>query len=159
MLRPEIAVTFDDTAGSRAFLEQRTGVRERGFEPVEDRMRPSMIRSRTSGAADPGPADGGAAICREIGGVTSNALLDGICACHRIDYGAELYNSSIAHQFNGPAMVLGQERIDDLAPQCFQSGKCPGFVLFDEGRVPDDVRRKDRRQPTFDPWCHGRPPG
>ena len=48
MLRPEIAVTFDDTAGSRAFLEQRTGVRERGFEPVEDRMRPSMIRSRTS---------------------------------------------------------------------------------------------------------------
>ena len=56
-------------------------------------------------------------------------------------------------------MVLGQERIDDLAPQCFQSGKCPGFVLFDEARVPDDVRCKDRRQPTFDPGAMGALPG
>ena len=85
-----------------------------------------------------------------------HALLHGDRAGHRIDHRAELRERAIAHQLDDAAMMLGQERIDDLAPQGFQGGKRPGFVHFHEMGVPDDIRRQDRHQPPLHPCCrHG----
>ena len=38
---------------------------------------------------------------------------------HRVHHRAELGERSVAHQLDDAAVMLGQERIDDLAPQGF----------------------------------------
>ena len=97
---------------------------------------------------------------RRSGGTPSwrsaDALLHRHGTGHRVHHRAELGERSVAHQLDDAAVMLGQERIDDLAPQGFQGGKRPGFVHFHEMGVPDDVRRQDRHQPPLHPCCrHG----
>ena len=73
-----------------------------------------------------------------------------------VHHRAELGERSVAHQLDDAAVMLGQERIDDLAPQGFQGGKRAGFIHFHETRVPDDICRQDRHQPPLHPCCrHG----
>jgi hypothetical protein len=46
--------------------------------------------------------------------------------------------------------MLGQERVDDLAPQGLDGSKRAGLVSLDEAGIANDVCRKDRDQPPFD---------
>ena len=62
----------------------------------------------------------------------------------------ELGNRAITHQFDDAAVMLGQQRIDDLAPQGLDGVERAILVTFSEAGIADDVRSHDCRQPALD---------
>jgi hypothetical protein len=46
--------------------------------------------------------------------------------------------------------MLGQQRIDDLAPQSLDDGKRAILVTLGEAGIANDICGKDRDQPPFD---------
>ena len=79
---------------------------------------------------------------------------------HRIDDRAELDDGAVAHQLDDAAVVLGEQRIDDLGAKRLDRGERAGLVLLDQARIADDVGRHDGRQPPLGSSCdHRRPFG
>ena len=69
------------------------------------------------------------------------------CSVHdRTEFG----NRAITHQFDDAAVMLGQEWIDDFAPQGLDGVERAILVTLDEAGITDDVRCDDCCQPPFD---------
>ena len=87
------------------------------------------------------------------------ALLDQDGAPHRVDDARELAERAVPHKLDDAALVLGDERLDQLPAQRLQPGEGAVLVALHQGRVADHVRRQDGGEPPLYPCCrHGRPP-
>ena len=58
----------------------------------------------------------------------TNVFLNLDSAGNRVDSAAKLHQHAVAHQFDDPAGMGSDLRIDKVAPQCFQTRQCPSFV-------------------------------
>ncbi len=92
--------------------------------------------------------------------VLGNSLLDLGCRGHGIDNAGELRQHAISHQLDDTAAMLGYLWIDEVPTQGFQAPEGAFLVGSDQARIPHDVRREDRRQPSLGaPFSHPLRPG
>ena len=54
---------------------------------------------------------------------TACCMRDG--AAHRVDHGGELDEGTVAHRLDDAAAMLGDERVDDLAPRSRTAASVP----------------------------------
>src|SRR4051794_25829940 len=79
-----------------------------------------------------------------------HAALDGDGTGDRVDDAAELAQHAIAHELDNPAVVLGQEWLEELLAVRLEAGERAGLVMAHEPRVADHVRRQDGGEPPID---------
>ena len=65
--------------------------------------------------------------------------LDGRGALHGIDHAGELDQRAVAHQLDDAAMILGDRRIDHLAPAVLQPRQRARFVLAHHAAVTGHI--------------------
>jgi hypothetical protein len=75
-----------------------------------------------------------------------NAVLNRDRAFDRIHRARELDQGTIAHQLDDSAVVLGDQRLDELLAQRPQPRDRAGLVVADQPAVADHVRGQNRRE-------------
>jgi hypothetical protein len=88
--------------------------------------------------------------------------LDRDRAGDRVDHALEHDQGAVTHQLHEPAVVLGDQGVDDLGADCLEPGDGAGLVGLHQARVADHVGREDRERPTSElvhrhrgpPGCH-----
>src|SRR3712207_2686587 len=62
----------------------------------------------------------------------------------------ELDERAVAHEFDDPPRVAGEDGLDDLSAQYLEALEGAGLVALDQARVADHVRREDGGEPAID---------
>ena len=84
-----------------------------------------------------------------------DALLNRDRAFDRIDRARELDQGAVAHQLDDAAVVLGDQRLDELLAQRLQPRDRAGLVVPDQPDVADHVRGQNRRELAIRARGHG----
>jgi hypothetical protein len=72
-------------------------------------------------------------------------------AAQRIDDAGELNEQAVAGGLDDAALIVGDARVDQFAPQCPQLRQRPFLIETDEPRIAGDIGGEDRRQASFGP--------
>jgi hypothetical protein len=76
-------------------------------------------------------------------------LLPGDSTLDRIDGALEFDEKAVAHEFDHAAPILGNQRFDELDPQCLEGGECALLICADEPGIANHVGRKYGGKPAF----------
>ena len=69
-------------------------------------------------------------------------------AAQRIDHTAELNEQPVAGGLDEAALVLGEFRIEEFAPQRFETFEGAALVGADQPRIPGNISGEDRSEAT-----------
>jgi hypothetical protein len=86
----------------------------------------------------------------DVGIAVFHALLHHDGAAHRIDDRRELDENAVTRGLDDTALVLGDQRIDELPAMALERGERPFLVGAHEARVSRHVRGKDGGEPARD---------
>src|SRR5262245_22724777 len=87
-----------------------------------------------------------ALVWRDLSVTRNHRPLDFDGAIHRIDDAAELDNCTVASAFDDAAMMHGDGRVDQVAPERAQPRQNAVLVGSGKARVADDIGHQDRRE-------------
>ena len=79
-----------------------------------------------------------------------HAALDRDGACDRIDHAAELAQRAVAHELDDAAMVLGDQRLDQLLAVRLETLERSRLVALDQARIADHVGRENGGEAAVD---------
>src|SRR5262249_50204956 len=88
----------------------------------------------------------------DVGVARGHAVLHVDCAAHRFDRACELGEHAVAGGLDQPPLMLGDFRLDQLAPVRPEPVDRAFLVGPDEPRVTRDVRSENGGKPTFHGW-------
>ena len=81
--------------------------------------------------------------------VLADQILDFQRATDRVDCARELHQGAVAHELKGSSGMLGDGRIDQIAPEGVEARQRSRFVCPHELRVAHNVHGEDRRQSSL----------
>src|SRR5438270_766792 len=79
--------------------------------------------------------------------------LHGNGAGDRLDDARKFDQEAVAGRLDDAALVLGDQRVDQLAAQGLEARQSAGLAAAHEPAVAGDIGSEDRRQPALDPLC------
>ena len=86
---------------------------------------------------------------RDVPLALGDATLDGDGTLDRIDHARELAQRIVAGEVDDPAVMLGDQGLEQLAPARLEASERAGIVATHEPRVADHIRDQDRGKPAL----------
>ena len=83
----------------------------------------------------------------EVGVAILHSLLQHHGAAHRVDDGRKLDEKAVPRRLDDAALVLGDQRVDELPAVAFERGKRPFLVGAHEARISGHVGGQDGSEP------------
>lgn len=89
--------------------------------------------------------------------VFCQSLLDRYRRGHRVDDTRELTQNAVASELDDPALMLGDQRFEEVLAVCLEPLECAALVALHQARIADHVASQDRCEAALRGHCTARP--